>query len=65
MSTRKPEDCVVKINAYDFIKTLQIESNKLASKGIFLSGSRLFHFAGGVYSLTKLKSSELRRNRCD
>ena len=49
MSTRKPEDCVVKVNAYDFIKTLQIESNKLASKGIVLSGSRLFHFAGDIF----------------
>ena len=49
MSDRKPEDCVVTINAYDFIKTLQLESNKLAAKGIVLSGRSLFHFTGNIF----------------
>lgn len=50
MSERKPEDCIVTINAHDFLKELGAESNKLAARGIVLSGRSLFRFTGKIFA---------------
>ena len=59
MSEQKPENYIVTINAYDFITTLCEESNKLAMRGIVLSGKGLFQFAGKIF-VNKVKEQRVR-----
>lgn len=64
MSDRKPEDRVVTVNAHDFLKAVQIESNKLAMKGVVVSGKSLFNFVGRIFT-DKVKEQRAKEAKTD
>lgn len=44
-----PEDHVVSINAYHFLKDIQEKANMLAKKGVGVSGKSLFNLVGNSF----------------